>query len=233
MGCHCSQTKEFEQEEETLIVHFEQCLGFGNHTAGHICTQVQVLTLNERLNWNRLRQLTSVLNLNVEGLQSSEEPIARLYEGLKEGKEWKARQISLLGVLLGQGKAAVKAPLLFRLYDPDDSGVLSIPRIEEMLQDLCAIAFTHLPLFAQRMLGNSDSAVLLGSYIDHLAEAKQATCLFLARQIAEGPVSAQDFVIKAQECAKSMFSAKLLRTEGLRHYKNCLRSLQRLRASTI
>ena len=233
MGCQCSQAKEFEPEEETAITHFEQSLGFGNHTAVHICTQVQVLTVNEQLNWNRLRQLATVLGLDVEGLQSSEEPIARFYEALKTANYWSARQLSLLGVLLGQGSAAVKASLLFHLYDRDYAGTLSNFRVEEMLLDLCTLAFTHLPRFAQHMSqtqGDSNTSELIGSYIDRLSEATQTTVHFLAHKLAAEFITAEDFYIRAQTC---LFSAKLLRIEGLAHYKNSLRALQRIRASTI
>lgn len=235
MGCHCSQAKEFEHEEETLITHFEQFLGFGSHAAGHICTQVQVLTVNEKLNWNRLRQLATVLNLNVAGLQSSEEPIARFYEALKTEKDWSTRQLSLLGVLLGQGSATTKASLLFHLYDQDYTGALPNFRIEEMLLDLCTLAFTHLPRFAQHMLqtqGDLDTSELLGSYINHLEEAKQVTARFLTHRLAEENTTVEDFEVRAQAC-KCIFSAKWLRVEGLAHYKSNIRTLNRIRASTI
>lgn len=231
MGCHCSQSKDFEQEEESLITYYEHTLGFSSHSAQHICTQVQILTVNERLNWNRLRHLAWKLDLNISGIQSTEQPIGQFYAQLKQDTDWSARQLCLLGILLGQGSVSVKASLLFNLYDLEYVGVLPPTRISSILQDLCALAFTHLPQFALSMLEHSQDSVksdLLTRYAGRLAAARYSAATFLSHiLVEEQPISAEEFISKAQTKTKYLFSARQLRIEGSEHYKRSLISMHR------
>ncbi len=232
MGCQCSissSSNELE-EEETLMSLCESSLGFTPHEAAKVWTSIRILTLNETLNWNRMRKLAQDWRLEMPEPEEQEDPVAQFYRGMRKGEGWEARRLGMLGLMLGKGGRQEKVELLFGMYDWEYNKALGRTEVELMVTDLCDLALKQLPTLAIGTLeaqGNLDGAVLLQNYSAKLHEACLPTTQAVLSQLF--PTSTQSISLVAfkdkvaQDRLDFLVSASDLRKEAWKRYKARLR----------
>lgn len=243
MGCHCSQSfLGAEDEEEAMMAECEGALGFGEHAASRLCTEIRVLTVNQRLNGNRIRKLAAEMGLRLTaGQESKDDPIVKFYSKLgSESEGWESRKLALLALLLGKGASASKAELLFSFYDHEYNKYLTADDVHLLATEVCDLALRLLPSFCSDYLehhGNLDAAVLVQNYYLKLSEAKpeainQVKSLILDPY--EDQVSLPTFKEKVSgQGLQCLFSARGLRKQTVARYKQVLRDQARHRVRVV
>lgn len=233
MGCQCifHSSPSDTEEEEFLMTLCESRLGYTPHDVKKLWTQIRVLTINERLNWNRMRKFAGDWSLALPEPEEQSDPVAEFYRGMRKEEEWDARKVALLAILLGKGGGEDKAELVFGLYDREYGKVLGRKEVEEMASDLCTLALHQLPALSVSLLesqDNLDSAVLLQNYISKLhtaASACQTAIISLLLPTPMTDISYQTFHSKVtSEGLLFLISPRGIREETFRRYKSLLRA---------
>lgn len=208
----------------------QSSLGYAPHEASKVWTDIRILTLNETLNWNRMRKLAQDWHLEMPEPEEQEDPVAQFYRGLRRAEGWEARRLGVLAVMLGKGGRLEKAELLFGMYDCEYNKALGRTDVELMVADLCDLALKQLPTLAIGILegqGNLDGGVLLQNYTSKLHEACLPAVQAVLTQLLPLPTqqlslfSFQDKV--DQGGLHFLVSPSDLRKETLKRYKATLR----------
>jgi hypothetical protein len=131
-------------------------MGFQKIGSDKIDTIFKRFSVALRMSTTQFSTSCRELNLNLPFLGSPEAPVTKFFNLFKENTSFNQRQLSCLGVLLGNGSAREKSRVLFKIYDSIKDNMLDEEEIRTMIDDVLFVALIALPKLAVFSLKDAD-----------------------------------------------------------------------------
>ena len=122
MGC----IETHSASEESSVVIAEDSLGFHPHQSVYVDSILRKYSANGNINTAQLTKIGEVLSLNLYDnppFTKTEDTLRRL---ISSAGTYEVRDLLIIGILLSQGKANVKAGLIYQVFDEDLSNKVTV-----------------------------------------------------------------------------------------------------------
>ena len=204
MGCADSRLR--GNSSEIAITYAEKGL--------NICC-LDVIAMDEKLrkysdrghiNQNQLEHLSKKCDFKIKNYEnhSKLEDLFTIFRTQGDG-DYELKIMLILFILLARGDTKTKAKLLFEVFDPSFSRVISVPALKEMFESLCYVSLTVGKLVVATQTPHSHSS-RNDDYLYNLTKAKPAACDSFIKEVMKDNSS--------QQIDRKHFIKNMIKLEG-------------------
>ena len=171
----CVETR--STSEETAVLEAEKGLRFHLEKSVRIDSTIRKFSSNGKINCAQLQRISEVLNIQISDNPPHtkiEDMFRKLIssEGLYEMKD-----LLVMGILLSEGEAGVKAGLLYQVFDEDLTNKIPISKCkDEVLARLTAHSCKILPSLVTQEQTKVSNTIKNEKYISDMEQVK-STCI--------------------------------------------------------